>query len=513
MANMPHESTSLAEVDGGPSTVPSSIWTTLENSIKEHPSNTAVVAMHQPSNHLSALVGSQTDKINTRHLAWSYEQMRLGALKTACFLSSKGVQRGSMLVTFIPNCAEWCLLLWTAALMELTLVPLDARLVKPARREDLIYYLETLKPAVVAVSDSEGAKVVELLASDVQLSLNIGICLEPAKSLGASWTTFGDISDQSLSSFQDGLLAPPPSDPDRIATIIFTSGTSSGLPKGCPHTVTSLLNSARCRASQKSLTANTRAIMHSANFRMIMNVLSLCLWQSDAMVIMPAASFSTGSTLDAIDEYQGTVMVAMPSMLHAIAKDSGYSTQRVRSLREIPVAGDVITLSILRTAQDLFPESDIVTQHGMTEGVGIFGWPVETDFSIPPPVYGEISSLGKVQPGSKICIIDDEKNIAKRGAIGELHIGGLSVVQRYLGEVKPELFYREGETHWLVTGDKGMVDEEGWVYIVGRSKDIIKKGGISIAPAALEASLNAYAGCPVCHSQSQILCLASLISL
>lgn len=492
---------SLAEIDGGngPPVHPS-IWAALEEGVNLRPNHPAIIAMHQSGQHLSALVGPRnTTETSLKHLTWSYEQLRLGASRTASVLSSKGVQRGSKLVTMIPDCGEWCLLFWAAALMEVTLVPLDARLTEPSRKQDLKYFLETLEPSIVVVNDVDGTKAVDALFTELHLNPKAGICLNPTTDLNTPWTTFGNITTEATSLTPQYSPAPRPSDPSRVAIIIFTSGTSSGIPKGCPHTVTSFLHSSRCIANHDFLGRDMRAVMHWTNFRAIMNVMSLCLWRIGATAIIPSESFSAATTIAAIDEYQVTVMVCVPSMVYAIAKDQRYSKISISSLREISLAGDVITASLLRTTKNIFPESNVMARHGMTEGSAIFDFPVGTDFSVPLSAYGEIATIGTVQQDAKIRIVDDEGKVVERGVVGELHIAGLSVVRQYLGEVRPELFYREGETHWMVTGDKGLIDNDGWGYIVGRSKDIIKKSGVPIAPAGLEACLNVHIDCQVCY--------------
>lgn len=512
--------TDLAEINGGQPDLKPSIWALLEGGTAINPEQIALISMHQEASHLSALVGSNSLQ-QSEHLTLTYAQLRQGAVRLASILRRQGIEPGSILMTIIPNCAEWCLFSWAAALMELTLVPLDVRIVEGARKEELRYHLETLKPTAIVVSDTIAAVAVTMLLKELDLEPKLCMTLSSEKPTNSCWTALSSLSNSPVS--EDSMDYPATtSDPSRVATVIFTSGTSSGIPKGCPHTPTTLLNSAHNNASFGSITSSTKTILHYQNFRIIMTILCLSHWQHGATTIMPSKSFTAASTLDAIEAYRATSMLCMPPMVYAMAEHKDFSPLRVISLRQVSVAGDVITTPLLEFVKQLFPESRVFNQHGMTECSGILGWPsmaIETGgtpspSSSSPPAYSGIASVGRVLPGSKLRILSDSNpnHLANRNQIGELHIGGLSVITYYVGDVKPELFYTDKTgTNWLVTGDRGLVDDEGFVYIVGRSKDIMKRGGVPIAPAGLEACLSMRAGCQVSFAGSCADLLAAFV--
>lgn len=492
MANLSHE---LAELDGGRSRMKASIWAIIQEGLEKDPNKTAVIAMHQKPDHLAELVGWRPGQ-NDKHLAWTYEQMRLGSSRLASVLTAAGVQPGSVLVTIVPNCAECCLFSWTAALMELTLIPLDSRIVEPARREELMYYLGTLKPVAIVVNDQAGVSAVDAARKGLGISSKFSGCLRSNEELNSAWTTFDEIASQQFTATEDNTKASESGDITRVHTVIFTSGTSSGTPKGCPHTVTSLGTSISNNAGMWNINSTSLPIVHFTNFRIIHTIITLAHWQKGATIILPAPTFTSASTLSAIETHQATSLLCMPAMIYAIAEDPTYSHQRIRSLKQVSVGGDVITMTLIRKIRQVFPGTHVYNQHGMTEGSGIISWPSTMDFLSSTPNYQEIVAVGSALPGNKIRILATNNppyRILRKGEIGELHIGGSSVCPRYLGDQRPELFYldNDGES-WFITGDRGMIDNDNWVYILGRSKEIMKRNGVPIAAAGLEACLNEY---------------------
>lgn len=485
----------LAQLDGGPSRMKASIWAIIQEGLEKDPNKTAVIAMHQKPDHLAGLVGWRPGQ-NDKHLAWTYEQMRLGSSRLASILTAAGVKAGSVLVTIVPNCAECCLFSWTAALMELTLIPLDSRIVEPARREELMYYLETLKPVAIVVNDQHGVSAVDAARSELGISSKFSGCLGSDEELNSAWTTFDEIASRHFTATQDNMTVSESGDPNRVHTVIFTSGTSSGTPKGCPHTVTSLGNSIANDAGMWGMTSTSLPIVHFTNFRIIHTIITLAHWQTGATIILPAPTSASATTLTAIEIHQATSLLCMPAMVHAIAEDPSYSHQRIRSLTQVSVGGDVTTMTLLRKIRQVFPGTHVYNQHGMIEGSGILSWPSTMDFHSDTPSHQGIVAVGHVLPGNKIRILATDNlphRILRKGEIGELHIAGSSVCTRYLGDQHPELFYLDDDDEsWFVTGDRGMIDNDDWVYILGRSKDIMKRNGVPIAAAGLEACLNEY---------------------
>lgn len=490
----------LAELDGGAIAIKSSMWDIIEEGVNKDPDKKAVIAMHQDTNYLAALVGTSVSPSGD-NLCWSYKQMRLGSSRLASYLAASGVSPGSTLVTLIPNGAEWCLFFWVAMLLEITIVPLDARMVEPPRRKELEEHLSLLKPDCIVVDDSYHISAIEEARSAIDLaSPLIGIHLKGESHRNSSWKLLQIIAQHTFSNSDDNFQAVQTEDMTRVVTMVFTSGTSSGKPKACPLTVQNLATIISNNSGLWGMDADRISILHFMNFRIICTIMSLASWHRGATVVIPSDAISAQSSLNAVAKTQATAMLCMPPMLFAmdelIKKDAAYK-KSIESVRHVSVGGDVVTLGTIQKMREVFPHAKAFNQHGMTEGCGILSWPHDMDFDDLPTYNGTVS-VGTAMPGAKIRIIGDGGEILKRGQVGELHIGGFGCVQRYFGDPRPELFYVKDGTPWIITGDRAVVDEAGWVYVIGRSKDIIKRGGVGIAPAGLEACLNEAARTQVC---------------
>ena len=133
----------------------------------------------------------------------------------------------------------------------------------------------------------------------------------------------------------------------------------------------------------------------------------------------------------------------------------------------------------------------------MTEGVDAFLWPA----GVEPKVHDGHCGLGTVAPGAKVRFCSpNSTNPVQRGELGELHVSNPRGIKGYIN-VESESFYNDGETHWLITGDQAMMDDEGVVYIMGRYKDIIIRGGESISAAAVETCMGKMKGVLVSSSR------------
>ena len=117
--------------------------------------------------------------------------------------------------------------------------------------------------------------------------------------------------------------------------------------------------------------------------------------------------------------------------------------------------------------------------------------------------------MGRPSVGATLRLVSEEGEVVPIGEIGELHVQHGSVFKGYLRERKdmPE-FYTDESGDWFITGDLGVFSESGDVYIVGRKKDVVKRAAVSIAPAAIESCLSAYAGAQVSLLVSRLSPLA-----
>lgn len=467
----------------------------------KNPHGIATVVMHQSADHLSELVtGSNTHSgtTSTKCLQWTYTQLHQAALKLTIGLMANGIQPGMRIATLIPNRVEYPLTLWMYTLLRLTLISLDPAAVTLARREELKTLIEATNPDVVMVLNDEGARAINEVFSGCQTSPKVKIVLDGTVD---GWTDIPTIAaDGEKSSIDPEKLveeARGPDDPNRTSTILFTSGTSTGNPKGCARPVASV-NHVFYNVSQwgQVFTTSTRALTSSTNFRVISPTLHTGIWHKGATGVMPDPALGAKGTIAAVREWRVSYILFIPALMYGVVADPEFEHLDVSTVTAISLGGDMITRDIHARTRKAFPHAHVSTAHGMTEGGGLFRWPFfETSFD-QIPFFGEISPLGLVTPGSKLRVIDPETlAILKRNEPGEFCVSSDSVIKHYLNNTNQDAFFRsEDGTQWFRTGDLAIIDTDGLIYILGRIKDVIKRSGVPITPAALESCIEKFTG-------------------
>lgn len=486
--------------------VKTSIFEHVEEGLQKNPDGPAVVVMHQSGNHLSELVEHTkpySPATNGAHqpacLNWTYRQLHGAALKLSAGLLAHGVRPDSTVVTLIPNRVEYSLLLWTSTIVRFTLACLDYGALTAPRFDELDNFMQTLNPDVVIVPDAEGAKAVDTALRDIGQRPQLCVVLDGPES--PSWMTLLGLAQSSQLSptkQKDLLEQARNDDPERIQFVLFTSGTSSGNPKGCPRRVGNTCHVLQQYARDRPMEANTRTLLANANFRVIAPSFSLATWKAGGATVMPGEGFAPGNVLDAIEEHGLTLMMLAPASLHALIAEPSFKSRNKSSMKSVLLGGDMITKDLLAKAQNSFPTSLIAVAHGATEGAALFRWPFANTPIEQVPYFGEIAPLGRVTKGARVRMWDHEnKRVARRGEPGELHACCGSIIRGYLGGVNQESFYTDDKGQWYKTGDLGMIDKQDNVFILGRIKDVIKRSGVPITPAALESCIESYTGAVV----------------
>ena len=459
--------------------------------------------MHQARNHLSGLAGIDNvdGDAGDGCLTWTHSQLHNASLRVADGLHSLDAEPETVMMTLIPNRVEWALLLYANSICRLTLASLDYGALNPARNAELQNFVRTLKPTVVVVSNESDARTLDavLLENGVEPRVNIILDINAEDSDSTSnWKTLSEVADCSNGEKEDLISQARKPDPDRINFICFTSGTSSGKPKGCPRHVAGTMITIDSQADLTQFDVDTRYLLGSANFRIVAPALTLSVWKRGGAAVMPGTTFNAKRTLEACEQHKISHLNFVPALLHALTNDESFSTDKVRSVRYTSFGGDIITKDLLLKARSAFPSARIAASHGMTEGGGLFDWVFSNTDIEAVPDYGGISTLGKVAPGSTLRIYDVENNcVVKRGELGEFQICSPSTIKHYLGRVHEDSFYEDEKGRWFKTGDIGMINDDGLVFILGRLNDRIKRSGVPITPAALESCIDKFIGAQV----------------
>lgn len=443
-------------------------------------------------------IAVQNTMPNPTCLTLSYTQLHRTALKLAAGLLANGAQPNTTMLMFIPNSGEYTLLLWTCILLRITYVSLDPVSLDISGFTALKHTLQTLKPQLVVAPNTLSGKALDVAVSELQLPRPIRLCLSPSRT--RDWKSLADVSADSMKyPINEGdLVAASRQDrPQRIHSIIFTSGTS-GRPKGCPLRVAGMSYVLHSQSWLVDSEAGFLALQQPHNSRGIAPAQTLQTWRTGGAVVMTGQGFSVGDAVKAIRQFGVTFIVLTPPMVHEMADELAARPLNVHSVKKVQIGGDAVTKGVLSKCAALFPRAQVCVNHGMTEGGGSFVWPF---FSTPVssiPFFGEICPVGAVAPGSTIRIWDTERKcVVGKGKLGELHISCGSTIRHYLEGRSEESFYDDKKGRWFNTGDIATVDRDGLVFILGRKKDMIKRAGVGIMPAAIESSIEAFTGAQV----------------
>jgi acyl-CoA synthetase (AMP-forming)/AMP-acid ligase II len=266
---------------------------------------------------------------------------------------------------------------------------------------------------------------------------------------------------------------------------MYTSGTT-GAPKGAMLTHLNLLMQAftAIRTSRLFDEGNV-ALINVPLFHIAgIGTMPVSLMLGTRSVIMPTGAFDAQSTLDVVEAERVTGLFLVPAQWQVLCGHPD-ATSRSRSLRTISWGAAPASVSLLEKMAETFPHVEIVSVFGQTEMS-----PVTT--SLPAAdALRKIGSVGKAVPTVAVRIVDDEMNDVPQGDVGEIVYRGATVMAGYWN--KPQETADAFFGGWFHSGDLVRADEEGFIYVVDRKKDMIISGGENIYCAEVE---NALAGHP-----------------
>jgi len=267
---------------------------------------------------------------------------------------------------------------------------------------------------------------------------------------------------------------------DQPVNIQYTSGTT-GFPKGATLSHQNILNNGYMVGESLGLTASDRLVIpvplyHC--FGMVMGNLG-CVTHGTTM-IYPAEAFDPGLTLQAVAQERATGLYGVPTMFIAMLDHPQRASFDLSSLRTGIMAGATCPIEVMRRVISEMHMGEVQIAYGMTETS-----PVSIQTGPADELELRVTTVGRTQPQLESKLIDAAGNTVARGEIGELCTRGYSVMLGYWNNPQATADAIDGDG-WMHTGDLAQMDEQGYVRIVGRNKDMIIRGGENIYPRELE---------------------------
>jgi len=272
---------------------------------------------------------------------------------------------------------------------------------------------------------------------------------------------------------------------DDLAALFYTSGTT-GEAKGAMHTHRSLVSSALHFMATWPFDRQTRWLVASPMFHTggIIGTLAT-VWGGGTHVIMPR--FDPGQAVDLIEREGITHTLLVPTMLAAAADAQLAQPRDVSSLRYLSHGASPISAETLRRTRRAFPGAELLHVYGTTEATPITTLLPHEERVLDTP---RVRSCGQPAVGVEVRVVDQSLADRPPGKVGEIIVRSPSVMAGYWQKPGPTAEVMRGE--WYLTGDLGYRDEDSYIYLVDRAKDMIVSGGENIYSTEVEDALSSH---------------------
>lgn len=463
-----------------PETLPD-LWHRLCESVKKHPDELALVCTHQPPDLFSIpSIPLKADEYQQKpYLRWTYTSLKHGTDRLTRSLKAKGVKAGTPVVNLLQNNAEYVLTFWAANQLGCVIASVNPRNLQ--NKEEVTHILKTVslatddQPIVLVAGNSDLAQQVDSLSG-----INAGIKIVISDKPLSGWISFQDLMGEILA--DDSLE--PPEVPSEL--IFFTSGTTS-LPKGIrwtPEIATACVEI----GTHHTTFEGSRYCIALPNNHVFGTACLINVHNAGGAVLFPGPAFAPDQMMSTLYLEKCTHTALVPTMLHSLLGVKATNAQNLEWLKLVRLGGSVVTPELLRQCIEDLGSQSVEVAYGMTEGVSIFSGG-QSDLS--EIIKNDVVMVGRVPKGGalKICAPGESTPLA-RGVAGELHFSGRTLCSGYIGKDSSDFYTDAQGKPWIRTGDQLVMDHNGSLYVVGRYKDMIIRGGENIAPAAIETVLS-----------------------
>lgn len=387
---------------------------------------------------------------------WTYAELYEKAQKIASYLQQQGYKKGDIVAQFTLNSDLFMAIYYGVQLAGLIVMPVNTKLAAPE-----IEYIFRHSKAKVLIYDEQLAGTVAATEAVFEEVLTLSAIREI-------------LTEDSFSYSEPEVSA------DGTAVVMYTSGTT-GKPKGVMLSHRNIFETAEIWSDSMQMTAEDRMYICTPLFHCAgSHVFAVPTMLKGGTVIIEEA-FSPEQTLKNLVKTKATIFFGVPAMYTILLNKPELKDYSFEQLRLFCYGAAPMPYELVKRLKDTFPNVKVQNLYGQTENS-----PAASSL-LDDAALIKIGSVGKPLARTDIQLVDPNGEVVPLGEVGEICVRGPQVMKGYL--YAPEETAQAIQGGWLYSGDLGKFDEEGYLYIVDRKKDMIIRGGENIYPIEVEEVL------------------------